>query len=763
MSSGVFGSVRGKTLLYFSIVLSLCAVLIGGACCYFFSRNYNAVIERESAAKLTAISNQLDVNVFRYIKWQCMEFTADNSRYRYNSLLSFVNETYTQPPSTIWNAVGELQSLIYYSNGTIYSADMYYPENDMILSSVTGYLNLSSPPVRTERDLWEPVAEKWQGVYRWDVRKISSYYDEKTLCFWGIQNTLSGSLKALLALSINPLVFSRYLSDLETEDEKYFLINNELYPLYGSLDQLTGFISSGDLSGMVLRNNGDLALNTVHRGNPKNNNVSVSYIHLSEAPVVLISVISNKALYSGINGIITSVAAIVIFVLGAGLTASGFFSKKLYTPLKQLVVSINKLPLETENRSDYDEFILIKQTIENLSYKASEYEKTFSDYLKIMRYGFLQSLFNRQLRDKYEILTKARYLNLNVEAPFFKVMKVTLIPGESQPVSDDLPAYNILTYIESQSGQQGLSLYGIKNTGMSLSVLCNYHSDEETLFRNLKNDISRYCSGRFSIRTLISLSSARESLEDIYLCAEEIENIEPYFYLCPERSFLAFEDLPALDNPKDLPMSITSDFEAALKTGKTSEIQTVLVDFCGLCESLEYSIGNCTDHIKLLAEVLIEYKKTHKLENSMDTGILKAQSSGNIFTWREMLENACIRTFEVLESRSKNQKTLLVSNILAHINTSYASPLISLDSTANHFNISSSWAAKLIKEETGLSFVDYLNNRRLEVSERLLKDHSLKIEDVAEKSGFNSAAYFIKRFRIYSGMTPKEYRMLNPE
>ena len=762
MKSGVFTSIRGKTLLYSSAVLSLCTILIGAACCYFFSRSYNAVIERESAAKLTAVSNQFDEYVFRYVKGQFFEITQNYTLFQ--NLYSFTNDPYYQPPVRILNAVNELRSLVQYSNGRIYSADIYYPASGIVLSSFSGFLDLSNAPVRTDRELWEEIVNDWQGLYRWDLRRISSYQRVSTLCLWPVQNVVSGEIKALAAISIDPNAFSGYLSDLETEDEKYFLISSEAVLFYGDPDQLTAYISTDDLVSIIQGKGQSFAYrNSVHKAVPKSNNVSVSYVYLSEAPVVLFSVVSKKALQQGMNGIIASVGGIVFFVISFGLAASGFFSKKLYTPLGQLVSSVSKLSSNTENRNYENEYALIGTTIENLSYKASEYEKTFNDYLKIMRYGFLQSLYNRQLRDRDEIFSKARFLNLNLEARYFRIMKVNLKRDVTPNVNDDLPAYNILTYMESLGGQKDLNLYGIKNTGMSLSVLCNYGSDENSVFQELIQETSRYCAERFSIGTQTALSSVRENLEDIYLCIGDIEAMEPYFYFCPERSFLRFEDIPALNQHEELPLSIVRDFESALKGGNINTVQSVFEGFRLLCGSLKYSSINCTDLVHQLTQIFLEYLETHRFQSYVDAWLLNSENYGNVEKWREALENACIRIFELVESRNKNQRTTLVSNILAYINANYTSPLISLDSTADYFNISAGWAAKLIKEETGLSFVDYLNKKRFEIAEKLLRDASLKVEEIAVKSGFNSAAYFIKRFRMRFGMTPKEFKRLNRE
>ena len=59
---------------------------------------------------------------------------------------------------------------------------------------------------------------------------------------------------------------------------------------------------------------------------------------------------------------------------------------------------------------------------------------------------------------------------------------------------------------------------------------------------------------------------------------------------------------------------------------------------------------------------------------------------------------------------------------------------------------------------TGQSIVDYINNRRIEAAQKLLETTDLSINDVAEQTGFASAAHFRRVFREVMGMGPLQYR-----
>ncbi|MNI98821.1 HTH-type transcriptional regulator YesS [compost metagenome] len=53
---------------------------------------------------------------------------------------------------------------------------------------------------------------------------------------------------------------------------------------------------------------------------------------------------------------------------------------------------------------------------------------------------------------------------------------------------------------------------------------------------------------------------------------------------------------------------------------------------------------------------------------------------------------------------------------------------------------------------------DYLTRIRLEKAKEMLADPSLKVQDIAQKIGYESTSYFISLFLKNQGVTPNEYR-----
>lgn len=73
-------------------------------------------------------------------------------------------------------------------------------------------------------------------------------------------------------------------------------------------------------------------------------------------------------------------------------------------------------------------------------------------------------------------------------------------------------------------------------------------------------------------------------------------------------------------------------------------------------------------------------------------------------------------------------------------------------------HMSESYFAHLFKKETGLSFVEYVNQKRIQKAEHLLAYTSLRIGEIAQQIGLENQNYFSSMFRKYKGKSPVEYR-----
>jgi YesN/AraC family two-component response regulator len=81
-----------------------------------------------------------------------------------------------------------------------------------------------------------------------------------------------------------------------------------------------------------------------------------------------------------------------------------------------------------------------------------------------------------------------------------------------------------------------------------------------------------------------------------------------------------------------------------------------------------------------------------------------------------------------------------------------------LDQVGEYANMSSYYLSKIFKKETGVNFVTYLTERKIEIAKDMLANTDVPIINIALDLSYHEPNYFSKVFKKSTGMTPTEYR-----
>ena len=83
---------------------------------------------------------------------------------------------------------------------------------------------------------------------------------------------------------------------------------------------------------------------------------------------------------------------------------------------------------------------------------------------------------------------------------------------------------------------------------------------------------------------------------------------------------------------------------------------------------------------------------------------------------------------------------------------------IAIGKLADKSCMSKSHFFKVFKNTLGISPVDYITAERIKLSKHLIKNSTLKISEIAYKTGFNNPSYFNKQFKRHEHITPGEFK-----
>ena len=82
---------------------------------------------------------------------------------------------------------------------------------------------------------------------------------------------------------------------------------------------------------------------------------------------------------------------------------------------------------------------------------------------------------------------------------------------------------------------------------------------------------------------------------------------------------------------------------------------------------------------------------------------------------------------------------------------------LSLQAMADRLHLNSSYLSRRFKKEIGMSFSDYVLEKKMELAKELLLTGTT-VNATADRTGFKEASYFIRVFRKYWGVTPGEMK-----
>lgn len=119
--------------------------------------------------------------------------------------------------------------------------------------------------------------------------------------------------------------------------------------------------------------------------------------------------------------------------------------------------------------------------------------------------------------------------------------------------------------------------------------------------------------------------------------------------------------------------------------------------------------------------------------------------------WYSLIRARCYRT------EKNSEQDLRIKQMITFIHENYMDP-ITLHDVAQVASVSKRECQRCFSHTLGISPVQYLLGRRLEMAASLLRGGEQSVSEIAFSCGFNSSSYFGKRFHEAYGKTPLRYR-----
>jgi AraC-like DNA-binding protein len=496
------------------------------------------------------------------------------------------------------------------------------------------------------------------------------------------------------------------------------------------------------------------------------NRLGFKWVYVSAAP--LTSIIAPVVTISKWILYISSVCLMVALLL------SWLVSKRIYSPVERLARLLTRNDSSVPANSD--EFEMLEEEWKQLESERVALQSRLKEQLPALRDGFFLQLVQGYLfaLDESELRQRMRHYGWTNGEEQYGALLVHLtgfsgLKGRFSLGDENLVTFAAANIMQELAGKHYAQAEVVNFHNFSIGLLIAQPADEPDKW--LRDDVDQFCAELIQtinhiirMKVTVAISKQVSHAKQIPHIFEEVKLAMAYRELHDENQVIWTEELAKAEPAGGYPFALDKEIVSSLRSGLEEEAGRLIGQFMD-----ELSANSSTEfHIQQGMLQLLGSIRYAALQSSMNpvqlfgsTNIYEElagiKERGEILGWfRHRIVRAMVKE---MISRQDYHLKHIVEKVVLYLQEHYMMGL-SLESCADQYGTSPYTLSRAFKQITGVNFIDYLTNIRIDNAKALLLEPDLKINEVAERVGYQHS-YFNRIFKKYTGITPSQYRELN--
>ncbi|NHN33629.1 AraC family transcriptional regulator [Paenibacillus agricola] len=466
------------------------------------------------------------------------------------------------------------------------------------------------------------------------------------------------------------------------------------------------------------------------------------------------------------------ILAISSFGLLLAAILSWFASKQLYSPIKKLVQLYSSRG--NQRMEGRDEFELIESVWNHVTRESQNLQSLLERQLPQVREGFLLQLLQGYLTHLSESDLQERIENLGfgVKESRFSVIFIQLLGFsnlqgrffEGDEVLVTFAASNIVKEL-AENAMQKAEAINFHDLTVGL-LICSPPAEPISQWKarvvELLKEITVRLNTLLHVRVVIGFGAPAPMLSDIPDILEATRQAIRFRDVREDNQIFDLEELVHnIDKPLVYPFQLEREVVQAVRMGSEEEAIQAVQRFL--------------DELRAHAakELWVQQGMLHLLGSVQNAMMHIGTNLHELYEGLNLYEQLCqlkepeaigkwfqVRVLSPFMQDIRRKQDLLmhklVERVIFTIQERYMDD-ISLDAIAESHRLSSYTLSRTFKLMTGINFIDYLTEVRLEKAKELLRDTDWKLHEVAERVGYQPS-YFGRIFKKNVGVTPNRYR-----
>lgn len=756
----VRGSYIIKQILAVSMILILMVSLFAISSYQLFSYYFHQEIMDFNTKVLSYIRDTTDNTVFQRMESVAINAVMDDASR--NDVLFFTQKPLSGNHARIPDSVQALKDIGNGLYGIADSVQMYYSDNDFVLSNKHGMTYLSDSNMRKNGQDWVGQFLALDASSAWLIS--SGKYDAsgeeclityvKTVPFHTTGKNCSGAI----AISITESVLRSRIQELDYKYTGAVMI----------VDENGGVISHPDRSTVTLAGEEEAFFDQI-KGKE-----AVQFLDRSQGPDLVVnaaqsrvtgwyyvfSVDAGEYYQKGLvvrNSVILGCIATILLAL----ILVRFLTVRLSNPFGKLLSHARAILTEQSGAevAQYGDMKVLDETLHVLQGRMSDLNQLLERNRDRISNTFFRNLLSGRVTSQLEIDECIAFMGGGLEGPFFACVMLRLHYC-MEPSAVGMKSSEFILYSTAEQIRQWAPEIAPVVLGRGSIVLICSCQEVGIQLHELFADIAGYVKEQFSAEVTFGVGAVVDTPTDIHLSMEQAREAVAFGAIYPGAPIFYWEVCDTATEPDigALDQLFASLPEFAGGNGERLEQfinllrDQILAD--GAAKALDHTRSELPEHIRryqLSLHIPLEETGFEDLRLRLEGLFFLEDILGSIAAYLTGLAAA-------LKQRYSTTGGQYAEKAREYVERRFANTELSLDEVAGSLFISSAHLSRIFKETVGESFSDYLLRIRMEEAKRLLSATDYSVKEIAQAVGYADSNYFNKRFKSFYGVTPTQYR-----
>ena len=750
--------------LLFVLTTLIAISLIGYLANRYYTKFLTAEIASSNAHLLGNVQNTVD-NMF-FVAAEVLSYDLQTTTYRDPDLFYLLEYPVKENPEYILPVRSILNNIVARRAPYIHSVSVYFKENNLIVSSMSGvkYLDSSSVPVPFDTEWTRLFADEsrgrnsiWLGPREHPPITVGSDGDRIITYVRTIPLVSSAeNSTGLLAINVYETEIRKELKKavmhtgaiiLITDSDGNIIshssstkvktdISND--PFWRRIKAQTqeGFIADFDGTANVF-----VVSQSPHSGR--------YYIYAEPAADFYkpVAVITNIVLF------ICSAALLISIILATSVTG------RILAPLKPLVaLSADLLKAQGKMTGQVGGLALVGDALKILNATSLNLRELLDINREKIEHSFFFDLLHDRIHQKQEIIERLEFLESDFPHSLFTAVIVQFDVRAMDKLRIEQSEYLLHSLIQ-KSRLEMEGTVAIVEDRYRVNLVGNHPQESSVYITGVIDSITTLAREVFGLECQFGIGMPVHDITQISGSYREAHAAIAYASIHEKVKVLNFQSTSAWDANHTPRIKVLEKLPELIRSRNGSKSKTAL-------ESIKQSIiekhGSYQEYLRVVDRISrIVEEIAHDLHSGEILPPHTKDSRGtggyyyidDVFTYLNVkIENL----ISVLDEKRDTQTVLYVANAKQFIGE-HLSQDLSLDLVADTLGISVTYLSRIFKNVSNEGFLKYVTRIRMEKAALLLKERGAKAGEISLQVGYHDYSYFSLTFKKYYGITPGKY------